>query len=95
MCFVNLAKTDRFDDKILHHLKNKDITFRSYDATGIALEMGSIRSANIALIGYSAGTGLLPFKPDDLRNLLESVSRKANVKSNLKAFESGFEVSNQ
>jgi indolepyruvate ferredoxin oxidoreductase beta subunit len=92
LCFVNLTSPDRFDDKILFHLKSKDITFRAYDATGIALKMGSIRSANIALIGYSAGTGLLPFESDDLREILESVSRKANIKSNLKAFKSGFQA---
>jgi indolepyruvate ferredoxin oxidoreductase beta subunit len=90
LCFVNLTSADRFDDKILHHLENKDISFRGYDAAGIALKMGSIRSANIALIGYSAGTGLLPFQYNDLKSILESVSRTNDLESNLKAFETGF-----
>ncbi len=95
LCFVNLASDDRFDDKIWNHLKNKDITFRAYDAAGVALKMGSIRSANIALIGYSVGTGLLPFKHEDLKGTLQSASRTSDLESNLRAFETGFNASNQ
>jgi indolepyruvate ferredoxin oxidoreductase beta subunit len=95
LCFVNLSSADQFDDKILHHLKNKNITFKAYDATGVALKMESIRSANIALIGYSAGTGLLPFNPGDLKGILKSFSQKNNIESNLKAFEAGFRFSQQ
>jgi len=95
LCFVNLSSSDRFDEKILHHLENKNITYMAYDASGSALKMGSLRSANIALIGYSVGTGLLPFKSDDLKGILESVSQKTNVESNLKVFEAGFNASHQ
>ena len=90
LCFVNMMSTDRFNDKILDHLKNRDIALRAYDASGITLKMGSMRSANIALIGYSAGTGSLPFAHKDLKNVLESVSRKRDLKNNLMAFETGF-----
>jgi Pyruvate/2-oxoacid:ferredoxin oxidoreductase gamma subunit len=93
LCFVNLSNSDGFDDRILDHLKKKDIAVKAYDATGIALKMGSIRSANIALIGFSAGTGLLPFSADDFKEILESVSQKTNLESNLKAFETGFRSS--
>jgi len=95
LCFVDIESTDRFDDKILHHLKDKNITFRAYDASGVSLKMGSLRSANIALIGYSSGTGLLPFASDDLKGILESVSQKTNIERNLKAFETGFNASSQ
>jgi Pyruvate/2-oxoacid:ferredoxin oxidoreductase gamma subunit len=46
-------------------------------------------STNIVLIGYSVGTGLVPFKQKDLKNVLESVSQKKNLEINLKAFEIG------
>jgi indolepyruvate ferredoxin oxidoreductase beta subunit len=92
LCFVNLANTDRFNDKVLDHLKNKDITFRVYDASSVALEMGSMRSANIALIGYSAGTGQFPFQYGDLKCVLESVSRKIDLQNNLIALETGFQA---
>jgi indolepyruvate ferredoxin oxidoreductase beta subunit len=92
LCFVNLASTDRFNAKILGHLENKNITVRAFDASGVALKMGSMRSANIALIGYSAGTGLVPFQHKDLKSILESVSKSDNLKDNLTAFDTGFQA---
>lgn len=89
LCFVNLEDPGRFDPKVLDHLKASGVTFRSYDASGVASRMGSIMSANIVLIGYSVGTGLVPFKQEDLRSVLESVSQKKNLEMNLKAFENG------
>jgi indolepyruvate ferredoxin oxidoreductase beta subunit len=91
ICFVNLMSRDRFDKKVLNYLKKKEITFIAYDANGAASKVGSIRSANIFLIGYSLGTGLVPFKYEDLKLILESVSRKKNLKTSLKALELGFQ----
>ncbi len=91
ICFVNLESADQFNKSIMKFLKEKEITFRAYDATGAASKIGSIRSANIALIGYSVGTGLVPFKYEDLRSVLGLVSRKKNLKINLNALEIGFQ----
>jgi len=90
-CFANLESKDRFDKKVLHYLKRKEITFSAFDASGEALNIGSIISANIILIGYSVGSGSVPFEYDDLRYALKSVSRKKDLKINLKAFETGFQ----
>lgn len=89
VCFVNLEDSGRFDQKVLDYLKEKEITFRSFDASGAAAEIGSVMFANILLIGYSVGTGLVPFNTEDLRYVLESVSKKKNLKMNLKAFKIG------
>lgn len=86
---MNLEDPGRFDQKILDYLKEKEITFRSFDASGAAAEIGSVMFANILLIGYSVGTGLVPFNTEDLRYVLKSVSKKKNLKMNLKAFEIG------
>lgn len=91
ICFVNLASLGRFDQNILNHLKDKKIHFLAFDASRAAMNIGSILAANIVLIGYSAGTGLIPFTYKDLRWVLESVSRKKNLDINLKAFETGFQ----
>lgn len=90
LCFVNLRDAERFDPKIRDHLKAKDISLMAFDATGEALKLGTVRSANIALIGYSAGTGLLPFQREDLKSVLKNVSRNTDVKNNLMAFDAGF-----
>lgn len=95
ICFVNLSNVDRFDNKVLNHLKKKEIAFRAYDASRTALKIGSIISTNIVLIGYSVGTGLVPFKYEDLRYVLKSVSKKKNLEINLKAFEKGFQEGKQ
>lgn len=89
VCFANIANVDRFDRKVLNYLKTKDITFRAFDASGVASKVGSARSANIVLIGYSLGTGLVPFKYKDVRYVLGRVSRKKQLAVNLKAFEIG------
>lgn len=91
ICFANLQKGDRLDVEVLNYLKEKEITFRSYDASGAASKIGSIRSANIVLIGYSVGTGLVPFKYEDLRYILKQASKKKDLEINLKALELGVE----
>ena len=92
ICFANLVDVDLFENKVLKYLKEKEITFKAYDASSVASKIGSIRSANIVLIGYSLGTGLVPFEYEDLRYVLELVSRKKNLKINLKAFELGVQA---
>jgi len=91
ICFANLVSVDQFNKSILKFMKKIDITLRTYDASGVGSKIGSIRSANIALIGYSVGTGLVPFKYEDLRSVIELVSRKKNLKANLKALDMGYQ----
>lgn len=91
ICFANLESLSRFDNQIKNYLKEKEIAFRAYDTSGEASKIGSIMSANIVLLGYSVGTGLVPFKYEDLKHVLELMSRKKNLKINLKAFEIGFQ----
>ena len=91
LCFANLDRSHRFDRKVLSHLKKKKITFQAFDASEAALKIGSILAANIVLIGYSVGTGLVPFKHKDLTKVLELTSKKKNLALNLRAFELGFQ----
>lgn len=90
VCYVNIPCEDRFDEKALKYLKDKEITLKEFDASKAALTMGSIMTANIVLIGYSLGTGLVPFHSGDLRDVLERISQKRYLEMNLKAFEVGF-----
>lgn len=87
ICFANLVREDRFNSRVLDHLREKEIIFKSYDAGGAASELGSIRAANIALLGYSVGTGLVPFAYQDLRDVIKIVSGKRETEVNLKVFE--------
>jgi indolepyruvate ferredoxin oxidoreductase beta subunit len=91
VCFVNLKDPKSFDPAILSYLKQKRIVFRSIDAGEGASRMGFSKSANIVLIGFSVGSGLVPFGYADTISVLASVSRKKDREMNLKAFEFGFE----
>jgi len=91
ICFTDLESPDRLNKKVLDYLRDKDINFLAHDASGVALKIGSIIFANIVLIGYSVGTGLVPFEYKDMRDVLERASRKKNFETNLKAFEIGFQ----
>jgi indolepyruvate ferredoxin oxidoreductase beta subunit len=91
ICFVNLEDVGRFDNKILNHLQKKKIIFRAFDANGEASKIGFVKAANIVLIGYAVGSGLVPFKRDDMISVLEGVSRERDLEMNLKAFERGYQ----
>ncbi len=92
LCFVNLPEDDKLDPKIRNYLKRKKIRLETCDASGEAARLGSIRAANLVLIGYSFGTGLVPFQEMDLRSILESVSRKGDLERNLEAFKLGIKA---
>lgn len=93
LCFVNLSGLDRFDKDVLDHLQKKEIKLFAFDAGSLEVKIGAKRSANIILIGYSAGTGLVPFREDELRLVVESVSpgtvRDKNVEAFLRGVEAG------
>jgi indolepyruvate ferredoxin oxidoreductase beta subunit len=89
VCFVNLKDHRSIDPPIMLHLEGKGIVFRTFDAGEAASRMGSTRSANILLIGYSVGTGLVPFQYDDIKSVLETVSRPEILETNLEAFDLG------
>jgi indolepyruvate ferredoxin oxidoreductase beta subunit len=89
VCFVNLPSEDRFQPKIIDYLKTKQIEFKAFDASEEAIKTGSIRVANIVLIGYSVGTGLVPFQERDLKSVLRAVSRQGDLEKNLRAFRAG------
>jgi indolepyruvate ferredoxin oxidoreductase beta subunit len=92
LCFVNMTDGGNFNPNILDHLKKKNIAFHAVDASGIAMEKGSVRAANICLLGFSVGTGLVPFAYEDLKDVLQSISRKSDLERNLKIFDAGVSI---
>lgn len=90
VCFVNLPSSEKFDKKVLDYLKKKKTRVLVFDASREALKHGSILSTNIALLGYSVGTGLIPFDHKEIKNVLEALSRGRNIKTNLSVFQAGY-----
>lgn len=90
LCFASEVSSDRFDSGVIGYLKEKGITFLTFDAGRIALEIGSARLANVVLIGFSVGTGLVPFGYEDLRAVLEHIGKDKKAAPNMMAFETGY-----
>lgn len=90
VCFVNLPSSEKFDKKVLDYLKKKKTRVLVFDASREALKHGSILSTNIALLGYSVGTGLIPFDHKEIKNVLEALSRGRNIETNLSVFQAGY-----
>ncbi len=89
LCFANVPASCHFDSKIAAHLREREIVLRTFDADARAMEIGAIVTANIILVGYSAGTGLVSFKAEDLREVLKYISPDWLLEKNLRAFEIG------
>ena len=88
--FVNLSEREDLNEKILSHLKKRKIVFKKYDANLAAARIGSFKTLNVALFGYSVGTGLVPFRYNNIKEVIVSISKPEDVKLNLKALETGW-----
>jgi len=91
VCFVNLSEREHFNEKVLNHLKEKKVIFKTYDAHLAASQIGALKASNIALIGYSVGTGLFPFRYEYVKEVIASISKTGDVKFNLKILKAGWE----
>jgi indolepyruvate ferredoxin oxidoreductase, beta subunit len=63
---------------------------RAIDASGIASGMGSPVSANLVMLGFAAGSGLLFCGPEPVRETLETSGGK-RLETSLAAFLAGWE----
>lgn len=90
VCFASVPHPGRLDREVENHLKKRGILHRTLDADARAMKVGAVLSANIVLIGFSAGTGSIPFRSKDLKDVLKSISPERFLEKNLKAFEIGF-----
>lgn len=90
VCFVNLPSLEKFETKVLDYLRKKKTRVLVFDASREALKYGSILSTNIALLGYSVGTGLVPFDHTKIKSVLEDLSRGRNIETNLSVFQAGY-----
>lgn len=90
VCFSSCVSADRFEKEIVGYMKDNEMILAVHDAVRTASESGSARAANVTLIGYSVGTGLVPYTFDAFSAVLKTVSRKNVSALNLKAFEAGY-----
>lgn len=79
-------------DDLQQLIKNKTKKLITLDAVGMAKAAGNVMSVNIVLLGALIRTGILPISAENLKEAIQTKTKKAFVDINLKAFELGFEA---
>jgi indolepyruvate ferredoxin oxidoreductase beta subunit len=90
LCFVNGTDSDSLNRQIKTYLKEKRIEIHLFGADDVARQAGSIRSANIALIGFASAHPRLPFSHQKIRSAVERVAAPAFRDLSLRIFDKGF-----
>jgi len=90
LCFVSSPHGDFWDNGVKAYLTNNGIAAHSLAADEIALELGSPRSANLALIGYAVSVPEVRFGYDEIKATIERISPSRFKEVNLRAFEGGY-----
>ena len=90
LCFINAPDPNYMNQEIRKYLKEKGIETYVFGADQLAREMGSVQSANIALIGFASAHPRFPFPHEKLRDAIEQVTAQKFREVSLKIFEKGF-----
>ena len=90
LCFINASDSNYMNEEIRTYLKEKGIGTYIFGADRFAKEMGSVQSANIALISFATAHPRFPFPQDKLRDAIERVTPAKFREVSLKIFEKGF-----
>ncbi len=90
--FTN-APTSAFpDERAKGYLDKMEIESRAMEASKTAMELGSPRSTNLAMIAFYSAFGIGPLSADDLRATVDAISPGPFKGKNLKIFDTCYEV---
>ncbi|MFH1976068.1 MAG: indolepyruvate oxidoreductase subunit beta [Pseudomonadota bacterium] len=90
--FAN-ARSDSFPgERVAAYLKKQNIESRAMEASKKAMELGSPKSTNLAMVAFYAAFGVGPMTADDLRATVDSMSPGPFKEKNLKIFDACFET---
>ena len=73
-------------------IRNKTGKLIAFDAQALAKQAGNIMSLNMVLLGSLIQTGTMPVTADNVKEAIQTSTKKAFVDINIKAFELGFEA---
>jgi indolepyruvate ferredoxin oxidoreductase beta subunit len=71
-------------------IRAKTAKLIAFNAVELAEKAGNILSVNMVLLGALAQTGKIPLSADNVKTAIIARTKKAFLKSNMKAFELGF-----
>jgi indolepyruvate ferredoxin oxidoreductase beta subunit len=90
LCFINAPDPNYMNQEIKSYLKENGIDAYVFGADQLAREIGSIQSANIALIAFATAHPGFPFPDEKVRDAIERVTPEKFRQVSLKIFERGF-----
>lgn len=88
---IGLAKYPSLEE-MERLLKAKSGSFLGFDATSLAIEAGTSLSLNMVLLGALASKDVIPLDKALIEKTIKEKTKKEFCETNLKAFESGFNV---
>ena len=88
---VNAPDLEHMPDSVKRHLESLGATVRCFDADGHALAERKPLTANLYLIGYLVAQPAVPFEKDEIRGIVQRLSKQDAAADNVKAFEVGYE----
>lgn len=77
-------------DELQLLIQAKTAKLIAFDAEALAVQAGNILSVNMVLLGALIQTGKIPLTKEIVKEAIRTKTKKAFMKSNLKAFELGF-----
>lgn len=89
LCFINAPNSDYLDRRIRSYLKENRIELYVFWADRMAEQMGSARSANIALIGFACAHPRLPLPPGRIREAIQKTTPPQFADVSLRIFDKG------
>lgn len=93
LCVVSAPRREAFPDpRVAAALRNMGVELHSCAADAAALDMGSVLSANLVLLGFSAALPSFPFSYEETLHAVEAVSSPAHRAANLGALQRGREL---
>lgn len=87
--FINAPDPNYMNEPIKNYLRENGIDIHIFAADRIAVEMGSVQSTNIALIGFASAHPRFPFSPEKLRESIDRITPPKFKELSLKIFDRG------
>lgn len=73
-------------------IRDKTARLVAFDAVKLANRAGNIMSVNMVLLGALIQSNIVPISADQVRTAIDTSTKKAFLKTNLTAFDLGFEA---
>ena len=89
--FTNTAGKGFPDERVGAFLDDNRIKAYAMEAGKIALDMGSPKSTNLAMVAFYSAFGEGPLSADDLRGTVDAMSKGPFKETNLKIFDTCYE----